>query len=115
MILCVCSTNTPTWQRIAVALGEYVVCANFHQHQRALTMFVRCIFRHDGGSFDMAIFNVDLTSVVTLGKDPDGHLSVTSVSCDAQVGDVDVQFHGGARYSRTEGERDKRKDTDVKI
>ncbi|XP_035512228.1 lipopolysaccharide-binding protein [Morone saxatilis] len=53
---------------------------------------------HDRGSFDMAIFNVDVTSVVELGKDPDGHLSVTSVSCDAQVGDVDIEFHGGASW-----------------
>lgn len=53
---------------------------------------------HDGGSFDMAIFNMDLTSVVELGKDTGGHLSVTSVSCDAQVGDVNIQFHGGASW-----------------
>lgn len=75
----------------------------------ALTLFVLCVFRHDGGSFDMAIFNMDVTSVVELGKDPDGHLSVTSVSCDAQVGDVNIQFHGGARYSRTEGCRETRR------
>lgn len=50
----------------------------------------------------MAIFNVDVTSVVQLGKEADGHLSVSSISCDAQVGDVDIEFHGGARYSRAE-------------
>ncbi|XP_042347685.1 lipopolysaccharide-binding protein isoform X1 [Plectropomus leopardus] len=53
---------------------------------------------HDGGSFDMAIFSMDVTSVVELGRDPDGHLSITSVSCDAQVGDVDIHFHGGASW-----------------
>ncbi|XP_070766469.1 bactericidal permeability-increasing protein [Enoplosus armatus] len=53
---------------------------------------------HDGGSFDMVIFSVDVTSVVALAKDPDGHLSVTSASCDAQVGDVDVRFYGGASW-----------------
>lgn len=53
---------------------------------------------HDGGSFDMAVFRVDVTSVVKLGKDANGHLSVTSVSCDAQVGDVDIQFAGGASW-----------------
>lgn len=53
---------------------------------------------HDGGSFDMAIFSLNVISVVELGKDADGHLSVTSVSCDAQVGDVDIQFHGGASW-----------------
>ncbi|KAI9531015.1 hypothetical protein NQZ68_000507 [Dissostichus eleginoides] len=53
---------------------------------------------HDGGSFNMAIFDLDVTSVVKLGKDPDGHLSVTSISCDAQVGDVDIHFEGGASW-----------------
>lgn len=54
-------------------------------------------FRHDGGSFDMALFNVDVTSAVELGKDADGHMSVTSVSCDAHIGNVDINFYGGAR------------------
>lgn len=54
----------------------------------------------------MALFNVDVTSVVSLGEEPVGHLSVTSVSCEAQVGNVDIQFHGGARYGITEGERE---------
>ncbi|KAK5863318.1 hypothetical protein PBY51_000356 [Eleginops maclovinus] len=53
---------------------------------------------HDGGSFNIAIFGVDVTSVVELGKTPDGHLSLTSVSCDAQVGDVNIQFQGGASW-----------------
>uniref|UniRef100_A0AAQ6A8D3 Bactericidal permeability-increasing protein n=1 Tax=Amphiprion ocellaris TaxID=80972 RepID=A0AAQ6A8D3_AMPOC len=57
---------------------------------------------HDGGSFDMVMFGVDVTSVVELGKAPDGHLSITSISCDALVGDVNIHFHGGARYSRKE-------------
>uniref|UniRef100_A0A8C2WH40 Bactericidal permeability-increasing protein n=1 Tax=Cyclopterus lumpus TaxID=8103 RepID=A0A8C2WH40_CYCLU len=53
---------------------------------------------HDGGSFDMAIFNMDVSSVVELGKDADGHLSVASVHCEAQVGNVDMQFRGGASW-----------------
>ncbi|XP_008287474.1 bactericidal permeability-increasing protein [Stegastes partitus] len=53
---------------------------------------------HDGGSFNMAIFSVDVTSVVQLGRDSNGHLSITSMSCDAVVGDVDIQFHGGASW-----------------
>ncbi|XP_071331787.1 bactericidal permeability-increasing protein [Trachinotus anak] len=53
---------------------------------------------HDGGSFDMAVFSVSVNSVVELGKDADRHLSVTSVSCDAQVGGVDMEIHGGASW-----------------
>ncbi|XP_060930546.1 bactericidal permeability-increasing protein [Limanda limanda] len=52
---------------------------------------------HDSGTFDMAVFGVDVTSVVKLGKDACGHLSVTSVSCDARVGRVDVNLRGGTR------------------
>uniref|UniRef100_UPI003AAD0A8C bactericidal permeability-increasing protein n=1 Tax=Centroberyx gerrardi TaxID=166262 RepID=UPI003AAD0A8C len=51
---------------------------------------------HDGGSFNLAIFNVDVTSAVELGKDADGRLNVTSASCTAEVGDVKIDFHGGA-------------------
>ncbi|XP_034446317.1 bactericidal permeability-increasing protein [Hippoglossus hippoglossus] len=54
---------------------------------------------HDSGTFDMAVFGVNVTSVVKLGKDAGGHLSVTSVSCDAQVGHVDVSFRGGTRWT----------------
>ncbi|XP_061592537.1 bactericidal permeability-increasing protein [Cololabis saira] len=53
---------------------------------------------HDSGSFEMAIFSLDVTSVVQLGRDGNGRLSVTSLSCDAEVGDVDIQFHGGASW-----------------
>ncbi|XP_034733728.1 lipopolysaccharide-binding protein [Etheostoma cragini] len=53
---------------------------------------------HDGGSFNMAIFNMDVTSVVELGKDANGHLSVTSVHCDAHIGDEKIKFHGGAGW-----------------
>uniref|UniRef100_A0A1A8LIH5 Bactericidal permeability-increasing protein n=4 Tax=Nothobranchius pienaari TaxID=704102 RepID=A0A1A8LIH5_9TELE len=53
---------------------------------------------HDGGSFDMAIFSVSLTSMVQLGRDPDGHLSITSIGCEPQVGNVAIQFHGGASF-----------------
>ncbi|KAG7519787.1 lipopolysaccharide-binding protein-like [Solea senegalensis] len=53
---------------------------------------------HDGGSFDMALFNVDVVSAVELGKNADGHLSITTVSCDAQVGYVDIYFRGGASW-----------------
>ncbi|XP_041801740.1 bactericidal permeability-increasing protein [Chelmon rostratus] len=53
---------------------------------------------HCSGSFNLAVFSVDVTSVVELGRDADGHLSVTSVSCDAQVGDVDLQLYGGTSW-----------------
>lgn len=70
-------------------------------------VFFLYMFSHDGGSFDMAIFSVDVTSVVELGKDADGRLSVTSAACDAKVEDLDLEIHGGARYSRKKADTSK--------
>lgn len=53
---------------------------------------------HDGGAFNMAVFNVDVTSVMKLGKNPDGHLSVTYVNCDAKAREVQMDFYGGASW-----------------
>lgn len=50
----------------------------------------------------MALFNVAVTTVVKLGKDAEGRLSVTAVGCDAKLEDFDLQLHGAARYRRGE-------------
>lgn len=63
-------------------------------------------FRHDGGSVDMTIFDVDVTYVVKLGRGVGGHPFVTTVSCEAHVGSVDMHFYGGARYDRNIGMRE---------
>lgn len=60
-------------------------------------------YRHDAGSFHITIFDVAATFVVSLGREVDGHPLVTSVSCEAHVGDLDMQFHGGARYDKKSG------------
>lgn len=49
---------------------------------------------HNSGSFNMALFNVDVTTVLQLGEDADGRLSVTAVQCLAKVGSVDVKLNG---------------------
>ena len=51
-----------------------------------------------GGSFDLAAFNVGVTSVVRLG-DNEGHVSISSEACTAEIGDVNINFHGGARWA----------------
>lgn len=38
-----------------------------------------------------------------LGREPDGHPFVTTVTCEAHVADLDMQFHGGARYVTKRG------------
>ncbi|XP_051763040.1 bactericidal permeability-increasing protein-like [Ctenopharyngodon idella] len=52
---------------------------------------------HDHGSFDVAVHNIKIDTLLQLGDDA-GHLSITTVSCSADVGSVDIQFHGGASF-----------------
>ncbi|XP_076122178.1 bactericidal permeability-increasing protein [Alosa pseudoharengus] len=52
----------------------------------------------DGGTFDLALFNVDISSLLQLGSDNQARLSVECLTCDAQIGSVDVNFHGGASF-----------------
>ncbi|XP_048048696.1 bactericidal permeability-increasing protein [Megalobrama amblycephala] len=52
---------------------------------------------HDDGSFDLAVYNVQIYTLLQLGDDA-GRLSITTVSCSADIGDVDIQFHGGASF-----------------
>ncbi|XP_053705098.1 bactericidal permeability-increasing protein [Synchiropus splendidus] len=51
-----------------------------------------------GGSMQVALFNVDVTSLVNLGKDDDGHLSVTSNNCMASIEAMDIRVHGGSSW-----------------
>uniref|UniRef100_A0A672G362 Bactericidal permeability-increasing protein n=1 Tax=Salarias fasciatus TaxID=181472 RepID=A0A672G362_SALFA len=53
---------------------------------------------HDEGTFSMAVFNVDVLSVVELGRDADGRLSLSSLLCEAHVQDVQIQIRGGASW-----------------
>lgn len=62
-------------------------------------------FRQDGGTFQMIVFDTDVTFAVQLGRGVGGYPFVTSVNCDAHVGGVDIQFSGGARYARNSGMR----------
>lgn len=41
--------------------------------------------------------------MVRLGREADGHPFVTSVGCQAHVGDLDLHFYGGSRYDRISG------------
>ncbi|KAM9785825.1 bactericidal permeability-increasing protein [Neosynchiropus ocellatus] len=51
-----------------------------------------------GGSLQVALFNVDVTSLMDLGKDDDGHLSVSSNNCMASIEALDVRVHGGSSW-----------------
>uniref|UniRef100_A0A8C6WUR2 Bactericidal permeability-increasing protein n=1 Tax=Neogobius melanostomus TaxID=47308 RepID=A0A8C6WUR2_9GOBI len=55
-------------------------------------------FIHDGGTFDMAVFDLSLRSVLTVNRDSGGRLSVFSVSCEADIESVDLRFYGGASW-----------------
>lgn len=62
-------------------------------------------FRQDGGTFQMIVFDTDVTFAVQLGRGVGGHPFVTSVNCEAHVGGVDIHLSGGARYDRNSGMR----------
>ncbi|XP_062282921.1 lipopolysaccharide-binding protein isoform X1 [Scomber scombrus] len=79
----------PTGFKTSTSGLSIAVTGGWRTHYKAI---------HDGGTFNMALFNVDVTSVVELGKDPDGHISVNSVSCNAQIGNLDIEFSGGASW-----------------
>ncbi|XP_056124426.1 bactericidal permeability-increasing protein [Rhinichthys klamathensis goyatoka] len=50
---------------------------------------------HDSGSFDLTVNNINIYTLLQLGDDA-GRLSITTVQCSANVGGVDIHFHGGA-------------------
>ncbi|XP_030641111.1 bactericidal permeability-increasing protein-like [Chanos chanos] len=53
---------------------------------------------HDGGWFELAVFDILLKSTLQLGSDYGARLSVTALFCQAEVGNVDINFHGGASF-----------------
>ncbi|MBN3325177.1 BPI protein, partial [Atractosteus spatula] len=55
-------------------------------------------FIKDGGTFDLAVYGVGISLLLSLGSDEAGHLSVSSSMCDSTVGSTDVSFHGGASF-----------------
>ncbi|KAL0183479.1 hypothetical protein M9458_019175, partial [Cirrhinus mrigala] len=50
---------------------------------------------HDGGSFDLAVYNIKIQTLLKLGDDT-GRLSITTNFCGDDVGGVHIRFHGGA-------------------
>ncbi|XP_065180329.1 bactericidal permeability-increasing protein-like [Sycon ciliatum] len=52
----------------------------------------------DHGSCDISVSSVSLTFNVVLGKDSSGHATVSAGSCHADIGHMDVKFHGGASW-----------------
>ncbi|RXN06643.1 lipopolysaccharide-binding -like isoform X2 [Labeo rohita] len=54
------------------------------------------ISNHDGGSLDLAVYNIKIQTLLELGDDT-GRVSITTVSCSDGIGGVNIQFHGGAR------------------
>lgn len=66
------------------------LCSSFNK----CLLFYDC--SHDGGSFDLAVYNIKIKTLLELGDDA-GRLSITTVFCSDDVGGVHIQFHGGAR------------------
>lgn len=62
-----------------------------------IDLFYDC--SHDSGSFELAVYSIQIYTLLQLGDDA-GRLSIATVSCSADIGDVDIQFHGGARWDQ---------------
>ncbi|KAG9270191.1 bactericidal permeability-increasing protein-like [Astyanax mexicanus] len=52
---------------------------------------------HDSGWFEIAVYTVNLNTVLQLGSDEE-RLSISTIMCSADVGSVQVNFHGGASF-----------------
>ncbi|KAL2101973.1 hypothetical protein ACEWY4_003734 [Coilia grayii] len=52
----------------------------------------------DGGTFELALFDVSSASLLQLGMDSQAHVSVGCLTCNAQIGRIDMRFHGGASF-----------------
>ncbi|KAG7332265.1 hypothetical protein KOW79_004099 [Hemibagrus wyckioides] len=52
---------------------------------------------HDGGWFDMALFTINLNTLLEF-ENTEEHLSITTAMCNADVGGVQINFHGGASF-----------------
>ncbi|XP_055021667.1 bactericidal permeability-increasing protein isoform X2 [Boleophthalmus pectinirostris] len=55
-------------------------------------------FIYDQGTFNLAVFDLSLNSVLGLDMDSSGRLSVSSVSCYTDIQSVDMHFYGGASW-----------------
>ncbi|CAH1789471.1 unnamed protein product [Owenia fusiformis] len=52
----------------------------------------------DDGSFSASVSDVSFKMGLSLGRDPQGHLTARSSSCSANVGGASVRFSGGASW-----------------
>ncbi|XP_053480730.1 bactericidal permeability-increasing protein [Ictalurus furcatus] len=52
---------------------------------------------HDSGWFDLAVYTINLKTLLEF-QSTEEHLSISTVICSADVGGVQVHFHGGASF-----------------
>ncbi|KAK3540642.1 hypothetical protein QTP70_034462 [Hemibagrus guttatus] len=50
---------------------------------------------HDGGWFDLAVYTINLNALLEF-QSTEEHFSITTAMCNADVGHVQINFHGGA-------------------
>ncbi|XP_065149200.1 bactericidal permeability-increasing protein-like isoform X2 [Paramisgurnus dabryanus] len=50
----------------------------------------------DGGSFDLAVYNININLLLLFSDDESGRPLISTGSCTDGVGGVDMEFHGGA-------------------
>ncbi|XP_066558241.1 bactericidal permeability-increasing protein isoform X2 [Amia ocellicauda] len=55
-------------------------------------------FIRDSGTFDVALYGMHVSLLLSPGTDDTGHLSLSSQQCVSGLNDVDVHFYGGASF-----------------
>ncbi|XP_072370669.1 bactericidal permeability-increasing protein-like [Scyliorhinus torazame] len=59
---------------------------------------VKYLFISDSGSFDLSVSGLSISEVIGMTRDDTGRPAVHSAGCTANVGSLDITFHGGASW-----------------
>uniref|UniRef100_UPI00398F87FC bactericidal permeability-increasing protein-like isoform X1 n=2 Tax=Pristiophorus japonicus TaxID=55135 RepID=UPI00398F87FC len=59
---------------------------------------VKYLFISDSGSFDLTVSRLSISEAIGMTRDNTGRPAVHSASCTANVGNLNIRFHGGASW-----------------
>ncbi|KAJ8367148.1 hypothetical protein AAFF_G00330650 [Aldrovandia affinis] len=59
---------------------------------------LRYLLIRDSGTFELGVYNVEVSLLLELGRDPAGRPSVSCLQCDPHIGGTQVNFHGGLSW-----------------
>ncbi|XP_067856769.1 bactericidal permeability-increasing protein-like [Heptranchias perlo] len=59
---------------------------------------VKYLFIKDSGSFDLSVSRLSISEAIGMNRDATGRPSVRSATCKANIGNLDIKFHGGGSW-----------------